>query len=447
VPGQAHQPNYSDDIRPWFGGDVAVSVAPANPDVAPVLVLVSVTDPAKAMAWWQSKFAYGDTVPTHQTYGGVDLLVLPWDTVAGVVGGKVMLVGNAEAVHAAIDAPKAGGLAANPSFVKARAALSGDSVAAAFIDVRALATWLPSELANRGSSASSIATLASALDNGPDWFAFRLRAEPSAIVLDAADQPAAGGAKRANAADTITSNLPANTIAVYDVHDLGAIIQSQLDVLRTDNTVSASIDQIDNALGQFGGLSSLLGQIGTMDAVATWDGSRLTTGIVAESKDPAATQQLITSIASQAGASGFGVNYETHAGTEITVIDPYASVSAVPLIGQLTLQLALKGNVLVAGVGDGFVASVLDAPTTGSLASDPRYKAAIGRVGATNTVACYFDVTAIREIAEQQASQYGGLGGSYEDKVQPWLLPFDTLACATVVGDTVDHSVFIATVK
>jgi hypothetical protein len=414
---------------------------------ADAVALVSVTNPAKALAWWRARPAYGE-VPTHDTYGGVDLLVLPWDTVAGVIDGNVLLVGTVAGVHAAIDARKNGGLAANPSFAKARNALSGEGIGSAFLDVRALARWLPSILANEGSGYSPIGLLNAFLGRAPDWITVRLRAESGALVLASANQPATGGVRRANGPDMFAGNLPANTVAVFDVHDLGTFAQGAVDILRANSDGSRAINSLDDALGTFGGLQSLLDQTGTMDFVSTWDGSRTTAGLVGESRDPAATGQLIGTLASQAAASGYGVTTEMHAGTEITIIDPYASSSSVPLVGRITVQLALKGSLVVAGLGDGFAASVLDAPANGSLAGQTRYTSLMARVGASNTLGCYFDITALREMAELQAStNYGGLDRTYQRDVRKWLVPFDTLGCAMVTGDQVDHTTLILTVK
>ncbi len=75
---------YTADIKPWFGGEVALTVGPLPPaasmtDRATVtnalraLALLSVTDPAAADAWIDKTIAASGAKTTTETYNGVTL--------------------------------------------------------------------------------------------------------------------------------------------------------------------------------------------------------------------------------------------------------------------------------------------------------------------------------------------------------------------------------------
>src|ERR1019366_3101362 len=121
--------DFSTEIKPWFGGQVGVSVAGTNPSSPGVLVVVSVRDAAAAATWLKS-ITPADA--SHETYQGVDLVgpaVASSPPAAYGLDGSVIL---------------AGALAGNSGFKAADAALAGDDLGSVFIDLKGYLSLLTS---------------------------------------------------------------------------------------------------------------------------------------------------------------------------------------------------------------------------------------------------------------------------------------------------------------
>src|SRR5450755_4287907 len=63
--------DFSTEIKPWFGGQMGVSIEGTDPSSPGVLVVVSVRDATAAAAWLKS-ITPADA--SHQTYRGIDLV-------------------------------------------------------------------------------------------------------------------------------------------------------------------------------------------------------------------------------------------------------------------------------------------------------------------------------------------------------------------------------------
>jgi hypothetical protein len=59
----------------------------------------------------------------------------------------------------------------------------------------------------------------------------------------------------------------------------------------------------------------------------------------------------------------------------------------------------------------------------------------------------FLDVTAVREMLERLAANTGMDMEEYEREYQPYLLPFDAIVSANLVGEDVDHGRAVITVK
>jgi hypothetical protein len=115
--------------------------------------------------------------------------------------------------------------------------------------------------------------------------------------------------------------------------------------------------------------------------------------------------------------------------------------------GRAELAWAVTDQVVVIGVGPSFVRAVLDAGPGASLAENARYQALIGQVGAENVGSFWFDITGVRELAEQFGAQEPDAMAEYERDYKPYLLPLDAIISANVRDGDRDRSTFIVTVK
>lgn len=434
------------DVRPWVGRAVSIAILPPvdRAKGAGVLALVDVTDVDAARTWILDRIARSGGRATMDAYNGTPVIVeqaqhdlgVTQDSLAAIVDGRTLLVGGGDAVRAALDMKAGTGLGSAPAFEAARAALPGESLAAMWIDVRGLARWFAFGSSSRADP--GVTAVSQYLNTLPDWIAVRLRVEHSAVVVERVGPHKSGGTPRPNGADALAARLPPGTLAVIDAHDLGLDLQAYVNVVRSGST--SYVEAVEKELDVVGGLEPLLAQIGTTDVVVLAAGDRLLEGVVAQSRDPAATSRLIESLAAWARRSGMAVATEAHAGVTITRVEAGHGFG---LGDGESVEIALRGDLLVAG-NRGFVAAVLDTDPAASLATQERYRRVLERVGTPNTQSCYADIAGWVAFADRQAAS-SGFASTYRES-RPWLAQLDTLGCATVAGD-IDRTTVVVTMK
>jgi hypothetical protein len=192
--------------------------------------------------------------------------------------------------------------------------------------------------------------------------------------------------------------------------------------------------------------------------VLTRDGSGLGGGMVFTAKDRAAGERLLTTLRSYAviagGQGGVKVTDAPYAGATMTTVDfgdlrdlgPQVGAPSVPIQGHAEIAYASTADLIVVGVGDTFVKSVLDTKPGSSLADDGRFKAMLGRVGDRNVSAAFVDLGAVRELVESVASGQPGYG-EYENNVKPYVTPLDAWVQATVIDGDLDRSTGVVVAK
>jgi hypothetical protein len=476
--------DYSTKIKPWFGGELAIAARPypKSPVGSPAptasggshlaaesrgVGILTVTDPAKAKAWFVSTL--GDQPHATDTHSGVDLIVggQPATWAMAIVGGRAMLVGDVDSVKAAIDTQGTSGLATSTRFGSAQAQLHGDSLGTFYVDEAALAEFAAK--AGSGATSPGASSPASSSPSGssllqllsgriPDWAVGQLRAESDAVVVETVMPHVSTGPQRQNRLSNVASHLPLSTIAVLDAHDVGPRVLDIVDAYRKDPASADTLKQIDSTTALFGGLEGLVGWIGDTDVVVTRDGEVLSGGIVVAPTDKAAATRLLASIKGLVALAGAGQGLATtdqaYAGTTITSIDLSGLIAKnLPAGGQTlptgtptTIAYAESSDIVVIGVGDVFVKAVLDVKPGSSLADGARYKGLIDRVGSKNASSFYVDVASARDAAEAFAAKLPVDLGTYRSEYRPYLVPIDAIVGATVTGDF-DRSTFVMTVN
>lgn len=446
--------DYSSEIDPWFGGQVAIALvdlpdAPAAPS-AVALLLVSVTDGAAASSWVEG--LAGDTRISVEAYNGLDLMLIgpPGQprAVSAVTGG-VLLVGNsADAVRAAIDTGGRSSFATAENVAAGRAAIGGDRIAFAYVDARRLADWALSLAGRRSPGAESARPI---LDRVPSWVALGLRASDGSL-LGTALGPHADGAGP-NAPSALLERIPASALLVVDRHEVGETVLDSLDSLRAVPAAADALRGVDDAAGLLGGLEGLVGWIGEVGVVVDRDGSSVTGGALLKARDPIAMARLLAAAGgflALGGGSALTVREESHAGTTITVLD--APAGLVPAGGSLptspgfSVAYASTGDILIIGASDGFVKRILDTTPESSLARRESFTRLLDRVGARHTSLVWVDLTAVRGSLEESLVDPAAKS-SYERDLRSYLEPLDAFIGATVVGDDHDRLGSILTVR
>jgi hypothetical protein len=432
---------WTKDIKPWFGGEIgfAFSQFPdaAHPSDVHGVFVITVSDPVAAKAWLKDITSKSRVATTTETYQGVDLVVTGDGTTRGAYGvtDKVILLGDVASVKAAIDTKGNGGFARSDHARAADAALDGDGIAYLYMDMRRYMDWAQSMSTTTGTGAPVLDK--ALLDKMPEWVAMRVRARADGLAIESVAPVVATKVSRENKLSAIAPHLPPTTIAVLEGHDAGTAILEAIDLYRKNASTAEAFKQADQAAAVLGGFDAIVGWMDQASVVVTRDGASVGGGLVFTPKDRAAADRMLATLRSYAvlGGSQMGVKVtdEPYAGTTVTTVDlgdlrdlaQLANIPGAPAGGRVSIQYASTPELVVIGVGDTFVKSVLDAKAGSSLADAARYKSMLDGAGARNLGSAWVDIAAIRELVESQAAASGQALDAYNRDVKPYLEHLD----------------------
>jgi hypothetical protein len=458
--------NWSKDIRPWFGGQLAVSLSsfPTMTGTDPAagmadahgLLVATQKDPAAAIAWLKSLSS--DTA-TDESYNGVTLTVYAHGSaprVAATATSGVLLVGDLASVKSAVDRGGTDGLAASKAFRSATAGLDGDQLTRAYIDLKAYLDAVKSTLGSTGGAGLGLDQ--AILDRVPAWVGTGGRVESDALVGEAVAPLVEGAPTVADSESVIARHLPASTLAVFEAHDYGKLLTAQLDQLRKDPALADGFKQVDQAAAVLGGLDHLIGWIGDIGVVVTADGNTPGGGLVIVPTGVDEANQIVTQlknlVALAGGSSGVAIRDEAYGSGTITTIDfgdlgkllgqAGGGSAALPISGHAEVSFTVQGGVAIVGSGPAWVKSIVDVKAGASLADQARYRDALARVGSKNATSIFVDLAAIRTLVEPLVAR--DAGAKYQTDVKPYIVPFDVLAGASRTSDGRTVSRYILTV-
>jgi hypothetical protein len=475
---------YVADIAPWFDGEIAFSMGdlpdPAtldDPDTmaAPdATVFLSLKDGAKAQAWFDD--ATKDASPTTEDYNGTRLTVIgseggdvDYDMAFAIPGGaKVAILGETDAVKAALDTKGDGGLGADPDFAAALAASDKDHVGFMFLDMGRYMEWAMDLAPVADTEMCGQAFSADFADLIPGWAAFRMRVEKDALVMDTtAPIPAEPPVEQANRASTLAGRLPSSTILFAEGHDLGATFLASIELYRSDPACAEAFEQIETAVDFVGGFDDLLGWMGDGAIVVNRTADGVEGGIVFQATDADTASDLLgtlkTLVALGGSSAGVTIREETHGDATITILDLGDAASLLGLAGmaggipvpppddpsaRVELAWTVSDDLVVMSVGTDFIKHVLDTDEASSLASNDRYEALLDRTaGAENVGVMFADITAMRELVEGVVKTDPDALAEYEAEVKPFLVPFDAFLQSSSVGDDRADNKAVITIK
>jgi Protein of unknown function (DUF3352) len=466
--GTDGEQSFSQDIDPWFGRQVSVSVGPLPASIddvsggARALVLASVTDAAKAQAWADEIVKSGDTptTTTTETYNGTTITVVtpaapgeakpmaPKEAAYAVVG-PVLAVGDLASVKAAIDTGGAQGLNTVKQFQEAETTVSGDRLALSYVDAEGL---VDGAKALAGPAASLMPSLPAAADD-LTWAVSAVRVQDGAFIIETRNPhlEALGRADPSNT--TLASVLPPTTVFLAEGHDLGETLTMVKDAAATEPEIAEGLTQLDQALQIVGGWEAITGWMGEGGIAVTRDGEQVGGGIVITPTDATAAGQLFTKLrgllALAGGQAGITVTDEDYAGTTITTIHlgslEGVDAFAAPLPADLSISFAATEEVVVLGVGTDFSKAVLDARTGATLAQTERFSESMAQAGTSHSALFWVDVIGLRGLGETQLSAEDK--AEYEADLKPYLEAFDSVIGTFTPGTDLDRGTVIIRVS
>jgi hypothetical protein len=459
--------SFSQDIDPWFGRQLSVSVGPLPASIddvsgARALVLASVTDAAKAQAWADAIVTSGGAhaTTTTETYNGTTITVVtaaesgdatamtPNEAAYAVVG-PVLAVGDVASVKAAIDTGGTQGLNTVKQFQEAETTVSGDRLALSYIDAEGLVDGAE---ALAGPAASLMPNLPAAADQ-LTWAVSSVRVQDGAFIIETRNPhlEALGRADPSNT--TLASVLPPTTVFLAEGHDLGETLTTVKDAAATQPEIAEGLTQLDQALQIVGGWEAITGWMGEGGIAVTRDGDAVGGGIVITPTDAAAAEQLFTKLrgllALAGGQAGITVTDEQYAGTTVSTIHlgDLQGVDAfpAPIPADLGISFAATDEVVVLGVGTDFTKAVLDARTGASLAQTERFSGAMAQAGTSHSALFWVDAIGLRGLAETHLSAEEK--AEYDSDIKPYLEAFDSVIGTFNPGTDLDRGTVIIRVS
>jgi hypothetical protein len=434
--------DYSTEVQPWFGGEVAASVGPlppvsssASPSSPPTmryLVLVSTHDRAATEAWVAKVAAEAPTAPTTETYKGVTIRTVAagdHGQASVAVLDRVLLVGDPASVKASIDTGGTAGLAANSHFSAASDRADGDHLGFGWMNVRAYVDWSMRVAAAYGAPSTRIDPALT--DFVPGWAVGDLRATNGDALTGRAVAPHSSAIPVvARGASTLPAHVPSTALAFLDVHDTATLAKAALDRWRSVPSMTNAMKSVDQALAALGGEDAAIGWLGEAAIAVLPDGTGATAGalVAATGRDKAAAfaRQIRNLLVLGGPSLGLSSRDENHNGTTITILTPSAGqdgIAGASLPSELAF--AVRDDLVVAGT-PAFVRAVLDTRADASLASIARFTGPLARVGSDSTSVGWVDLAAVRTRIEALVPA-GTDRDRYVSDVAPYLQPLDVV--------------------
>lgn len=428
--------SYSADVAPWFAGQLGVTIRPpvipvsggADRTPPPVLLVAASTDPTKALAWFRSTVTASGATTSAAEASGTPLVLATEGgrTIAGAAPSGVLLVGDEASVKAALARDGAGGLVADPGFQAAMASLPADGLATSYVHVAAYVALLEAMPRPSGMPAPP-ADLASML---PAWSAATLRAGSDSLTVDGAAPATTVTSAVPDGPTALAARLPASTIALLDVKDVGRALTAGLSMAG-----SAGTAELEQLLARVGGAQALTGWAGEGAAVVIATAQGPLPGAVALATDPKGAAAFAASLSNLATLAGLQPTETTYAGHTIATVDltslareSEASRNGSPGTAtrepsHVAVSWTIAGDLVVVGPDPAFVKAILDTKAGSTLADSSRYASMAGRVAASNHAFGWIDMAAVRDILV--AKMPSADRTRYEADIAPYLAPLD----------------------
>ena len=434
--GSKGEVTYTRDVKPWLGDSIALVGTGMPADIRslqskpPFLAIIATKDPAAAKTWLA---AQATGTATTETYKGIEISVRNGDDAkmhaAWAVLDKVIVAGDLGSVRSAIDTGGTSSFASSDRFRAAAAAIPGEQTAFFFVDAATVMAAIEDMPGMEAIPADQLARL-------PAWAAGGLRFESDAIVIQSAMPEVEGLPAASDKVSELAPFLPADTIVALEGHTIGEYITTFIANLKSSPEAKASIEKLEEQAAMVGGLESFYSWIGDATVVVAGSGTDFDGGLVIKATDDAVLTGKVASIrnllALAGSSTGITLSDQPYGDGTITTIDlGDAGDSISEDIGKLAYNQ--QRGLLVIGL-ETFVKSVVDTKAGSSLADQPRYRAAVDRVGEANLGQAFVDVSALVAAASSvgvpQAER-----ATFDREYLPYLRPFSALATAGHAGD------------
>jgi hypothetical protein len=394
-----------EDVQEWLGEDAVFFVRGIRSQTEAAAVLAT-TDSDAARDTIET--AAEDEDAEERSHEGSDYW-FSGDTAIGIVEDHVV-VGTEPGFKAAAETAGGDSLTEQDDFEQAMDDLSDDRLATFFLDVRRLIS------ASGGAAARS--QLGPLLNLYKDPITLAVLVEDDAAVLESVlPESFSSFIPALGAGSELIGRLPAGSWLATGAPDLGEQLDSSLELL---SSLPGGRDAVEQQLRAATGLGieELLGWMGDFGLFARGTSlQQLGVGAVIETTDPAASRRVIETIARLARQSA-GPD-EQVGPLRLPGGGPGFTLTSPDLPGPV--HVAQRGDRVVAALGDEAAQQALNPGRT--LADDPGFDDAVGRLGEGYQASAVVEFGPILELAESLgAAQVPG----YE-QAKPYLQVFERL--------------------
>ena len=418
-------------------GDISAGRRPAG------LLLVATTD---GKATCQS--ISGGKAANTEVHRGVQLTdVGQSGGLSCAVDGRFLLLGSPRAIGAGLDAKLDGkGIDGNSTFRAARTRLTGDHLALAYIDGKAMQAAIDSLSSRVGTNPSLTPSLTPSLNASltstlPAWVMIGVRVVDDAIQVESAIPPVAGPALPSGLPTDpppdkshFAAMLPTDAFGFVEAHGAGANLERFIGILEADSSQATALESLKQALVSVGGIENLAGWIQDFGVAGIPTGASPGAVVLLRGTDATATKSRSDQIRNLLTLASVGTDIKVrttdHNGVPITTVDlgdigPTlealgAPAGVIPAGSNLAFSMAQKDDILMVGLGDGVLERVIDVDASSSLATSPIYRRSIELAGTPNDVEAFIAIDAVATWIEAHPPT-GVDMEAYRANVQPYL--------------------------
>lgn len=462
--------SWADDVESWWDGRVTVAVTDipledlAVPDdsMAPLpdpampgmVVVLGVTDPAGAGTLthrMRAEAAADGTEFTETTHAGTTIVASDGGAYA-ITDDALLVAPSSGDIETALDthADAEAGIAAALDLAGMAAQLPDDWLAFGVYDLTDI--MAASMAAGGEETAAMSAAFDALLEHQPMRGAMAVSASGDRLLMDAVSAAPTGPFAVENADRGLAAEVPGDALYYSESGNIGAALTALIETLKeaaaTEPEAAEQIATAEAALGA--DLEELVAWVDDGAIVAGWDGTAPYGGLVLVPNDIASAERRLEQLATFAGLAGMdpdagvSVGEDEIAGATVTTVrweDPSgAEMEGMPVPTGVAIQYTVTDDRALIGIGETFVARVLELDAEDSLATNPRFTDAIDELGgATNAGATWLDLAGTRQAIMSAVTDWIGVmdpEGTFEREIEPWLLPLDRMVTVTVLdGD------------
>ena len=390
--------DYRADVKPWLGDQVAIAGWPVGNDVADaqMVVIAEVRDRPAAEAAVARLTGDAGQELTSETYKGVELQVGATASYAFV--GEMLAIGpSAASLQPVVDVDGgAESLADRDVFRTTMASLESDHLAAAFVDLAAIA-----EASGMAEQLSGVSTAGAVLVAGTEG----LRLSGSAPFAEGDATPSSrAGFALGGEPSSLVDWMPEDTLAEVVIFGLRQTLEdaeSAIGAVPQGEEIGSALDTL-RALAAFGlGIDLDADVLPLLDrevgiAVTGFDGTLPSGQILLRPEDADAAAASLASLTDALGGVGGTVRTETVGEAEITIL-------TLPDTGEVAYTLV--DGIVILGFGPQDVEAALSAHESGAtLGSSDAYARTFELAGTRAGNEAYVDVGAIVDMLGDPAT-------------------------------------------